>query len=80
MPNSESRSGFPSFGWVLCLIVFVYFLFPHLFLLPYVLVMRSPPSSSSPLSVLFAPVRFLSERFSPYQALLEEETKLTGIH
>ena len=64
--------------WVFCVLVLVYFLFPHLFLWP--LVKTGLDETAGPaVRVLFSPINYLYDHFPAYRALMEAESNWTGI-
>ena len=63
--------------------LFVYLLFPFLFLAPIVLIFgeydKAPPHVQTAVRTAFVPIRYLSERFPAYRLLISKESELTGI-
>jgi hypothetical protein len=83
MDEKERGGGLSNWVVTTTAVVLLYFLFPHVFLLPIVLASgkaEPPAAMHHAMSVFFTPIRILSHRVPAYAWLLEKESELTGIH
>ncbi len=60
-------------------LLMIYFLFPHLLLLPYVAVVGKGHEPPDWLRTLFWPISVLCDHVPPYRALIQAESDLTGV-
>lgn len=64
--------------WVLGALAMIYFLFPHLLILP--LKLAGVETKADPIIIpLFVPVHFLSDHLPAYETLMRKESEWTGV-